>query len=156
MAQEHIDVILSARADRPFASLIDFCRRTRISHNVVENLIMSGGMDTWGIPRRQLVWELGTLDYQEDRLDFAVDHDPVSLPALSSVEAMLGEQAVMGLSPGDHVMTHYRARLRALQILGSSELAEHSDGLRTQVAGLLVVHQSPPTAKGFHFLTLED
>jgi len=25
-----------------------------------------------------------------------------------------------------------------------------------RVAGLLVVHQSPPTAKRFHFLTLED
>jgi DNA polymerase III alpha subunit len=25
-----------------------------------------------------------------------------------------------------------------------------------RVAGLLVVHQSPPTAKGIHFLTLED
>ena len=25
-----------------------------------------------------------------------------------------------------------------------------------KVAGLLVIHQSPPTAKGVHFLTLED
>lgn len=25
-----------------------------------------------------------------------------------------------------------------------------------QVAGLLVMHQAPPTAKGFHFITLED
>jgi hypothetical protein len=24
------------------------------------------------------------------------------------------------------------------------------------VAGLVVVHQAPPTAKGFHFVTLED
>jgi DNA polymerase III alpha subunit len=27
---------------------------------------------------------------------------------------------------------------------------------RVRVAGLCVVHQAPPTAKGFHFLTLED
>ena len=30
------------------------------------------------------------------------------------------------------------------------------NGQWVHVAGLLVVHQSPPTAKGFHFLTLED
>jgi len=31
-----------------------------------------------------------------------------------------------------------------------------ADGARVRVAGLLVMHQAPPTAKGFHFLTLED
>ena len=156
MAQEHIDSVLTARAEQPFVSLVDFCRRTRIGRNVIENLIMSGGMDAWGVPRRQLVWELGTLHDQEGGLDLVIDHDRVLLPALSSVEAMLGEQSVMGLSPGDHVMTHYRARLSELHILGSRELASHPNGPRARVAGLLVVHQSPPTAKGFHFLTLED
>ena len=53
-------------------------------------------------------------------------------------------------------MTHYRARLREHHILGSRELTTHPDGPRARVAGLLVVHQSPPTAKQFHFLTLED
>jgi len=30
------------------------------------------------------------------------------------------------------------------------------DGPRISVAGLCVVHQAPPTAKGLHFLTLDD
>ena len=154
--QEHIDEILDARAERPFDSLDNFCRRTRIGRNVVENLIMAGAMDTWGVPRRQLLWELGTLHFQKGEFDWVIDHDPVSLPALSSVDAMLAEQATLGLSPGDHVMNHYRARLQTLHVLGSRELALHPDGPTARVAGLLVVHQSPPTAKGFHFLTLED
>jgi DNA polymerase III alpha subunit len=29
-------------------------------------------------------------------------------------------------------------------------------GRQVRVAGLLVVHKSPPTAKGFHFLSPED
>jgi hypothetical protein len=49
---------------------------------------------------------------------------------LSKAEQLLAEQSVMGISTGPH-------------------------GRRVRVAGLLVVHQSPPTAKGFHFLTLE-
>jgi error-prone DNA polymerase len=156
IAQEQIDKILSTRSEQPFSSLIDFCHRTRIGRGVVENLIMSGAMDTWGVPRRQLVWELGTQHYEEGGLELAIEQAPVQLPALSSVDAMLAEQSVMGLSPGDHVMTHYRARLRELHILGSHELASHLNGPRVRVAGLLVVHQSPPTAKNFHFLTLED
>ena len=68
----------------------------------------------------------------------------------------VGEQIALGLSPGEHIMTHYRAELRRRGILGSAELAAQPHGARVRVAGLLVVHQSPPTAKGFHFLTLED
>ena len=41
-------------------------------------------------------------------------------------------------------------------IAGSWELATRLDGQRLVVAGLVVVHQAPPTAKGFHFITLED
>ena len=156
LAEAHIEAILAARAERPFTSLDDFCRRTRIGRNGVEHLILSGTMDTWGVPRRQLLWELGTLSLQEDALDLVVDHTPVSLPPLSSIDAMLAEQTALGLSPGDHIMTHHRAALRQRHILGSSDLASSSNGGSVRVAGLLVVHQSPPTAKGFHFLTLED
>jgi error-prone DNA polymerase len=69
---------------------------------------------------------------------------------------MLAEQEMMGLSPGDHVLTLYRRQLVAQRVHGSRSLAGCRNGQRVRVAGLLVVHQSPPTAKGFHFLTLED
>ena len=99
---------------------------------------------------------MGTLHIGENELPLTVDPDPVALPPLSAVDAMLAEQVALGLSPGEHIMTHYRAELRRRGILGSAELAAQPHGARVRVAGLLVVHQSPPTAKGFHFLTLED
>jgi error-prone DNA polymerase len=154
--ERQITTILESRDKGAFASLVDFCRRTRIGRKVIENLILCGAMDGWGIPRRQLLWESGTLHYQENELDLVAQPDVVSLPALSAGEAMLAEQAVLGLSPGDHVMTFYRARLEQRGISGSKELPYHPNGQWVRAAGLLVVHQSPPTAKGFHFLTLED
>jgi len=156
MGDDAIDSLLAVRADRPFASLDDFCHRARSGRQAAENLILCGAMDGWGIPRRQLLWELGTLHIDENELPLTVDHDPVALPPLSAVDAMLAEQIALGLSPGEHIMTHYRAELRRRGILGSAELAAQPHGARVRVAGLLVVHQSPPTAKGFHFLTLED
>ena len=53
-------------------------------------------------------------------------------------------------------MSLYREWLTAHGILGSKELSQAGHGRRVRAAGLLVVHQSPPTAKGFHFLTLEN
>jgi error-prone DNA polymerase len=156
LSEEQISRMVEARGKQPFANLLDFCQRTRIHRQVVENLIMSGGMDSWGIARRQLLWELGTLHYHEDELDLVFAHEPISLPPLSPADAMLAEQEVLGLSPGDHVMTLYRPFLNRQGIRGSKTLMSCADQQQVAVAGLLVVHQSPPTAKGFHFLTLED
>ncbi len=81
--------ILSARQEKPFSSLSDFRSRVKPGRRVTENLIRSGAMDIWGIPRRQLLWELGQPQV-EDGLDLVFLNDEVDLPALSPVEAMLG------------------------------------------------------------------
>ncbi|NLS79898.1 MAG: error-prone DNA polymerase, partial [Chloroflexi bacterium] len=60
------------------------------------------------------------------------------------------------LSTGEHVMALYRPWLRERGMLSSAELGACPVGRRARVAGLVVVHQAPPTAKGHQFLTLED
>ena len=62
----------------------------------------------------------------------------------------------MGLSSGPHVMSLYRASLTHRGILDSWAFGSLENGQWARVAGLVVVHQAPPTAKGFHFVTLED
>ena len=108
------------------------------------------------MPRRQLLWELGQLHYREEELELVIPTDAVDLPPLARVEASALEQELLGLSTGDHVMALYRPWLVGQGILGSWELKEQPEGKQVQVAGLVVVHQAPPTAKGFHFITLED
>jgi error-prone DNA polymerase len=156
LREAHIERLLAARAERPFSSLADFYRRVRPGRQVAENLILTGAMDGWGLPRRQLLWELGTLRPQEDALDLDFSLEAVELPALTPAEAMLGEQEVLGLSTGDHIMAFYRRWLDERGILGTQGLSRCQNGQRVRLAGLVVVHQSPPTAKGHHFITLED
>jgi error-prone DNA polymerase len=156
LREEHIEQILMDRIEAPFADLADFYRRVPTGRRVTENLIRAGAMDGWGFPRRQLLWELGLLRDQEGELDLAFPAEEVDLPTLSPAEAMLGEQEVQGLSTGDHIMTFFRVKLEERGVLGSEGLAHCADGQQVQVAGLVVVHQSPPTAKGHHFITLED
>jgi error-prone DNA polymerase len=156
LKEDQIERIIEVRSEGRFNSLLDFCQRTRIGRSGVENLVMAGGMDDWGLPRRQLLWELGTLQYQEAGLDLIFTPEEVELPEQTIAESMLAEQEIMGLSPGDHVMSLCRERLVERGIWGSREIGNGHNGQRARVAGLLVVHQAPPTAKGFHFLTLED
>jgi error-prone DNA polymerase len=148
--------IEEARRARTFTGLADFCRRTRLPRRLVENLILVGAMDDWQIPRRKLLWELGRLRYHEEELDLVLPDDGVELPPLSQAEAMVAEYNLLGVSTGDHVMTLYRPWLARHGILSSQELEARRAGKRARTAGLMVVHQAPPTAKGYHFITLED
>ncbi len=148
--------LIEARQAKPFTNLADFCRRTRLPKRLVEHLLMAGALDTWRLPRRKLLWQLGQLHYQEDELEWELPANDVELPPLTRAEALRFEQGVMGLSTGEHIMTHYRARLAEQGIWGSWEVAEQPNGQWVRLAGLVVVHQAPPTAKGFHFITLED
>ncbi len=122
----------------------------------MENLIRSGAMDGLGQTRRDLLWELGGLAYQEEGLEIEVPVVPASLPALEQAERMAWEHEILGLTPGDHVMSLYREALRAQRVLSSGELPSRRDGERVRVAGWAVVRQRPPTAKGHVFITLED
>jgi error-prone DNA polymerase len=63
---------------------------------------------------------------------------------------------VQGLSAGEHPLSHLRPALRQQGVLTCATAAATAGDQTIQVAGLLVVHQSPPTANGHHFLTLED
>jgi error-prone DNA polymerase len=148
--------IVERRGDQPFGSLLDFCRRTRVPRSVVENLIRAGAMDSLDRTRRDLLWELGGLEYQEDGLDLDVPVEMVALPSLDQVEQLAWEYELLGVAPGTHVMDLYRESLEAQGVLGSRQLEELPDGRPVCVAGLAVVRQRPPTAKGFLFITLED
>jgi error-prone DNA polymerase len=83
---------------------------------------------------------------------------PLELPPLAPLEAMAGELRVMGVSAGPHVMAHHRAAMQQAGVLSSRELAaaQCHEGAVVWVAGQVTVVQSPPTAKGFMFVTLED
>ena len=156
LSSELVENILRERKTEPFRNLADFFRRVRPGRRAAENLILAGTMDGWQIPRRQLLWELGTLNHHEGEFDLHIESEEVELPQLTPAEALLAEHAVQGLSTGNHVMSFYKEWLHEHSVLGSEELAGCRDGQRVQVAGLVVIHQAPPTAKGHRFITLED
>lgn len=145
---------------RPFAinspDLADFCQRTQLPRRLVQHLILVGACDRWGTGRRRLVWELGTIDYAPNKLDLDFDSEPIDLPPLGYLEMRGIEFQFLGMSLHEHPMEIYRDQMAAQGILDSSALQFVPEKHIVRVAGINVVHQAPPTAKGFHFLTLED
>ncbi|MCS6845637.1 MAG: error-prone DNA polymerase [Caldilineales bacterium] len=155
LGQAGIERLLAAREDRPFDDLADFCRRTRLPRSLVADLIRAGALDSLRLPRRQLLWALGGLRYEEEALMEPPDVD-ADLPELSGREAMAWEYELMGLSPDGHPMQFWRAWLSGKGVLAAAELAGQPAGAVVRTAGMVVVRQAPPTAKDHLFLTLED
>jgi len=150
------NIIAEARGDQPFADLKDFTRRVYLPRRVIENLIAAGAMDGWKISRRELLWSLGMMRSNASALDLDFGTDPVQLPKLTQAEQTGMEYSVTGISTGPHVLAFYRKQLKSSYVLSSKELNRSEVNRQVKVAGMVVVHQSPPTAKGYHFLTLED
>jgi error-prone DNA polymerase len=156
LGEATIERIVDRRGERPYRDLRDFCRRTHLPRALVENLIRAGAMDSFDEKRRDLLWALGGLEYQEDGLDIVVPLDEVALPTLRAHERLSWEYELLGLAPGEHIMQLYRERLRRQGVLSKAELEERQDGETVRVAGWMVIRQRPPTAKGHIFITLED
>ncbi len=148
--------VVERRGEQRYQDLPDFCQRTRVPRSVVENLIRAGAMDSFGQSRRELLWRLGGLEYHEEELSIEVPIEATALPELSRKERMGWEHELLGMAPGEHVMQLYRERLQTRGVLTSAELMDLPDGRTVQVAGLSVIRQRPPTAKGHVFITLED
>jgi error-prone DNA polymerase len=148
--------ILEARRAGVFADLFDFCRRTKLPRSLIENLILAGALDEFDRDRRRLIWKLTNLHYYEEELPLAYPDTTLELEPFSAMEAYGYQYWVLGLSVDEHPMEFYKGQLKELGILDSLALTERQNGDMVRVAGLIVMHQVPPTAKGVHFVTLED
>ena len=157
MGDSKIEQLLDARRQQAFTKLEDFCQRTKLPMRIVENFIQAGAMDCWGQSRRDLLWQLGTIRFEDDNnLDLDTNNIEVDLPVLGRMEQMGMEYHALGLSTQEHVMALYRGWLEERDILSSADIETIYHERPIQVAGLVIVRQAPPTAKGFQFITLED
>ena len=95
------------------------------------------------------------LRYESDELELPIPSDAVDLPPLEADEAHQHETELLGLSTEAHPLARWRPALTAQGYVSSYNLSRAA-GRSVRVVGTLVIHQAPPTAKGFHFLTLED
>jgi error-prone DNA polymerase len=146
-----------------FRSLFNFLERTSLKRESIGNLIACGAFDSFGLERRQLLWQLGLLYRSEDRnrserqlaLALPVEQDMVPLRPMTDWDRMTADYTILGMSPNHHPMAFLRPGLNEA-IAPTHMLGSLKDGTPVQVAGMVVCRQRPGSAKGFVFLLLED
>lgn len=151
--------VVEARRFGPFRSLADFCRRTRLGRKAVEALILAGAFDGWGVPRRQLLWDLqAALEAAQGppALDLEAPQERVRFGFLSARGRLWTEVAYTGVASRQHLVSLVSDQLRRMGVTPSRELPQVRDGAKVWVGGVVVSRQQPPTAGGTAFLALED
>ncbi|MFW6075473.1 MAG: helix-hairpin-helix domain-containing protein, partial [Chloroflexota bacterium] len=153
------DAIIEARErDGEFRSLSDLLWRSGIRREAAERLILGGALESFGMNRKELLWQLGLVYRPPSRqlpLALPTSQDEPSLPPESRWERMVNDFQVMGFSTTDHPMAIVRSDLDE-PVETSISLDDRDDGDYVHYAGMVVCRQRPETAAGFMFVTLED
>jgi len=180
IGEQHQALLDRELASGPYTSLADVVERTGLPEEVLERLIRSGGMDSLGRRRRELLWQLrevagstrGRVDGKALRslgraagkrgaaagrpLDLRLPAtDAPALPPITESERIGDAYAVLGVDARRQVVGLFRPALDRLGAVTNGALADQREG-RVRVGGLVVTRQHPMTAKGTVFLALED
>jgi error-prone DNA polymerase len=165
LGQEAAEALVAERAaGGSFGSVADLASRAPLDRPGLEALVGSGACDSFGWPRRQLLWRLGLASRTASAprgagTQLALPLGPTSeipeLPEESPWERMLADYRTTRLSVGVHPLELLRPHLPA-EVVTSGELGNVPHGERIVVAGLVVARQRPSTANGVVFMLLED
>ena len=150
----------------PYVSIRDLAQRVSLSEAELTALVESGSCDSFGLKRRELLWQLGLVPRAQTvpgsggaEKQLALPLEPTvatpDLPDPTVWERMLGDYRTTGLSVGVHPLELMRPHLPA-GTLSSVELLDQPNRTNVQVAGMVVARQRPSTANGVVFMLLED
>ncbi|MNH74992.1 DNA polymerase III subunit alpha [compost metagenome] len=172
-----MESILRVRQERPFDSLLDFCRRVDLrvcNKRVIESLIQGGAFDALPGHRAQLLamldetveaalkWRKERDDLQIQLFDFVEtpnwDIEYPDIPKFSIVQQLDFERELLGLYLSGHPLDDYDHLLDAEGIDRLMNLAEAPDESKTVVAGMVVSIKTITTKQGkaMAFMELED
>jgi error-prone DNA polymerase len=167
------EAIDAARGDDgPFHSLADLVARSDLPEETVERLIRAGALDSLGVPRRRLLWQLrevagaargrydgrvvGSRRTAGRPLDLRLPPtDAPDLPPPSELERLGDAYAILSLDARRQVVELFRPALNRLGALKAGQLVDARPG-SVSIGGLVVTRQHPMTARGTVFLALED
>lgn len=152
-----------ARLTGAFTSVEDFIRRVDIPKDVFDAVALSGAMDEFSGNARRALWEVGVGVRRKNakadehalfELPLINADDVPPLPPLRAQERLAYDYKTHGAARM-HPMVLYRRSLTDMGIHTVSTCYKLNNTSFT-IAGIVILRQSPPTAKGFLFVTLED
>ena len=170
LSQTEAEAIIQERTQRPFTSLRNFMARVRIRQNVLHSLVMGDAFACFGVDQRHALWDVleyelsskpeaaGQLNLFSNAPSFSQTglFQPALFKPMDDLENIQADYGSFNLSARGHPMRAIRARLPHLPRTTSIQAKETPAGRSSSIAGIIIVRQRPPTAKGVTFATLED
>ena len=160
--------IVTAREDRPFASIDDLWRRAGVPVAALTRLAEADAFrPAFGLARRDALWAIRPLRdeplplfaaaaaREAAALPEAVE-PPVILRPMTDGREVVEDYGHVGLSLRAHPISFLRADLARRRIVPCAKAMESRDGRWLETAGLILVRQRPGSAKGVLFATIED
>ena len=149
--------VAAARAERPFASLADFTRRTRLDERILRRLAEAGALAPFEGRRRPALWEAHGLGKTPATALPIVPSEPrPEFAPLDEFQTIDWDYRFSGHSTHGHPLAPLRAALAAQELPDARTVAGLPDGRQVRYAGLVICRQRPGTASGVTFMTLED
>jgi DNA polymerase III alpha subunit len=172
LAAATIKQILQQRTVRPFESLEDFCDRVRLTREEMENLILCGAFDSFGLTRPTLMMKMDRIlgrphhPRRDAGATLLTGSGGVSPPAPVPVpdqppfplrERVLMELRILGFSHSGHPLDAWDGEPGRMRSTPSFQMKKRA-GQRVAFAGWLVTMRRAVTKKHqyMEFLTLED
>ena len=174
-----IESLIEARAEKPFASLFDFCERVdlkKVNKRVIESLIKCGAFDSTGGKRSRMMAALeDALDYgqriQKEKNDpqqslFGGKEQPLAInaPELPDIvewdeKQLLGfEKESLGFYISGHPLNRYESLLDKFTNSNAVSLKDIADGGAVRIGGIVRSVKVITTKKGalMAFVAIED
>ncbi|TME31239.1 MAG: DNA polymerase III subunit alpha [Chloroflexi bacterium] len=161
LGEEEAKAVVKERELRgTFTSFDEFATRVGLKQEALRNLALVGAFDSFGEPRRALLWRARDAhrtspSFVRRALSLPTTPAP-TLPPLGEQERTALDYRITGIPTGQQIMSFYREDLARRGVLRACDLESRRHGSYVLIAGAVVVKQHPETAKGHVFLSLED
>ncbi len=164
--KEDIKAMIQERKNQPFKSIEDFIARNRFGKDVLENLSFADVFSSFGLDRRHSFWqsvEFTQISGEKTGQQLSLFNEnakfsqiPDQFQKMSLLEEIRIDYRKKGYSLHGNIMKGLRLEHPDLPKWTSLQLSHLPRGRSIQYAGVLMIIQRPPPAKGTAFITLED
>jgi error-prone DNA polymerase len=157
LSEESAQRISNARTQHAFTSTEDLALRAALDVGDLKALASADALHALSGHRRQQVWDASALKRAPPLLREApVNEQSLHLSAACEGEEVRFDYATLGLTLRSHPTSLLRQQLSKMKLLTAAQLRQLPHGRLVRACGLVTMRQSPGTAKGVTFVTLED
>ncbi len=162
---EEVADMIQQRQKKKFVSIEDFISRTNFSKDALRNLALAKAFEIFGLDARHSFWKSVEFSHlmQKENNQLSLFDENILLQSqnqlfekMNLLEEISTDYKMTGYSLHGNLMSGLRQQIPKLPSFTSANVNQAYRNQKVCFAGILMVIQRPPPAKGTAFLTFED